>query len=308
MMNVISVNQFDKKALNDLFVKTLDFKKKYQTKEGREELLRLQPGKQMCSFFFEASTRTRVSFELAAQRIGMGVVSTADASLSSVKKGETLEDTITLLSNYGFDLIVMRHNETGAAERAAKVSKVPIINGGDGKGEHPTQALLDMYTIWEKFGRLDNLTVSIGGDLANGRTARSLAKILSIYEGNKIYFVSSNELRMGDDIKEALKQAGTQFEETENMNEALSKSNVIYWTRIQKERMENPDAIGQRYIIDENTLKIIPTDAIIMHPLPRVDEITVGVDSDKRAYYFIQAANGLYLRMALIDMVLNGEI
>lgn len=304
-MNVISVNQFDKKALNDLFVKTLEIKKKYQSKEGRDELLKLQPGKQMCSFFFEASTRTRVSFELAAQRIGMGVISTADASISSVKKGETLEDTITLLSNYGFDVIVMRHNETGAAERAAKVSKVPIINGGDGKGEHPTQALLDMYTIWEKFGRLDNLTVSIGGDLANGRTGRSLAKILSIYEGNKIYFVSSKELRMGDDIKEALKQVGTEFEETENMNEALSKSDVIYWTRIQKERMEDPSAVGERYIIDEETLKIIPKDAIIMHPLPRVDEITVGVDSDPRAYYFIQAANGLYLRMALIDTVLS---
>ncbi len=307
-MNVISVNQFDKKSLNDLFVKTSEIKKKYQTKEGREELLKLQSGKQMCSFFFEASTRTRVSFELAAQRIGMGVVSTADASISSVKKGETLEDTITLLSNYGFDVIVMRHNETGAAERAAKVSKVPLINGGDGKGEHPTQALLDMYTIWEKFGRLDNLTISIGGDLANGRTGRSLAKILSIYEGNKIYFVSSKELRMGDDIKEALKQSGTEFEETENMNEALSKSDVIYWTRIQKERMEDPNAVGERYIINEETLKIIPKDAIIMHPLPRVDEITVGVDSDPRAYYFIQAANGLYLRMALIDMVLNSSV
>ena len=305
VVNVISVNQFDKKALECLFVKTLDIKKKYQTEEGREELLRLQPGKQLCSFFFEASTRTRVSFELAAQRIGMGVVSTADASISSVKKGETLEDTITLLSNYGFDLIVMRHNETGAAERAAKVTKVPLINGGDGKGEHPTQALLDMYTIWEKFGGLDDLTVSIGGDLANGRTARSLAKILSIYERNKINFISSKELRIGDDIKEVLQKNGTAFEETENMNEALSKSDVVYWTRIQKERMTDPNATGERYIIDENTLKIIPKEAIIMHPLPRVDEITVGVDSDPRAYYFIQAANGLYLRMALIDTVLS---
>jgi aspartate carbamoyltransferase catalytic subunit len=132
-----------------------------------------------------------------------------------------------------------------------------------------------------------------------------LAKILSIYEGNKINFVSSKELRIGDDIKQVLEKSGTQFEETEDMNEALSKSNVVYWTRVQKERMEDPNATGQRYIIDDNTLKIMPKDAIIMHPLPRVDEITVGVDSDPRAYYFKQAANGLYLRMALIDTVLG---
>jgi len=307
-MNVLSVDQFNKETLNKLFIKVSDFKEKYQTKEGREELFQLQFGKQMCSFFFEPSTRTRLSFELAARRLGMGVVTTEDAKNSSTAKGETLEDTIKIVNLYNFDLVVMRHNETGSLARAAKVSKVPIISGGDGKGEHPTQALLDVFTIWEKFGRLDNLTVTIGGDLANGRTVRSLADLLSTYEGNKINFVSSDQLRVSEDVKERLKQDGTEFRETDEVDSALSESDVIYWTRIQKERMEHPEEMGTKYVIDGSKLKIIPTDAIIMHPLPRVDEIAVEVDDDPRAYYFKQAENGLYLRMALIDSVLNGEI
>lgn len=307
-MHILSVDQFNKEFLNSFFTKVLDFKKKYQTTEGKEYLSKLQQKKQMCSFFFEPSTRTRISFELAAQRLGMGVVSTADANVSSIKKGETLEDTIKLISNYGFDVIVMRHGETGAADRAAKVSEIPIINAGDGKGEHPTQALLDMYTMWEKFGRLNNLVVSVGGDLANGRTIRSLAKILSKYKGNKINFVSSEELKVGNDIKQFLEKTETKFEETEDMDEALKQSDVIYWTRIQKERMTNPEITGQRYIIDGSKLNIIPEESIIMHPLPRVDEITADVDNDLKAYYFRQAENGLYVRIALLDTVLNGKI
>ncbi|MCW1949204.1 MAG: aspartate carbamoyltransferase [Candidatus Shapirobacteria bacterium] len=307
-MNVLSVDQFSKETLDKLFIKVSDFKQKYQTKEGRDHLFRLQFGKQMCSFFFEPSTRTRISFELAARRLGMGVVTVEDAKNSSTVKGETLEDTIKIVNLYNFDLVVMRHNETGSLARAAQVSKIPIISGGDGKGEHPTQALLDVFTIWERFGRLDNLNVTIGGDLANGRTVRSLANLLSIYDGNTINFVSSPQLKVGDDVKEKLKQDGTGFKETDNVDSVLGESDVIYWTRIQKERMENPEEIGAKYVIDQSKLKIIPEDAIIMHPLPRVDEITTDVDNDKRAYYFQQAENGLYLRMALIDSVLNGEI
>lgn len=307
-MNILSVDQFSRESLNKLFIKVSEIKEKYRTREGREELFKLQFGKQMCSFFFEPSTRTRISFELAARRLGMGVVTVEDAKNSSTSKGETLEDTIKIVNLYNFDLVVMRHNETGSLARAAKVSDIPIISGGDGKGEHPTQALLDVFTIWEKFGRLDNLTVTIGGDLANGRTVRSLANLLSIYEGNKIYFVSSKELRIGDDIRQYLTKNNVEFQETEDMDEAIKESDVIYWTRIQKERMENPELIGDKYIIDINKLKLIPEEAIIMHPLPRVDEITTDVDHHKRAYYFKQAENGLYVRMALIDSVLNGEI
>lgn len=307
-MNVLSVDQFDKKTLDKLFIKVSDFKKKYQTKEGREGLFQLQFGKQMCSFFFEPSTRTRISFELAARRLGMGIVTVEDAKNSSTAKGETLEDTIKIVNLYNFDLVVMRHNETGSLARAAKVSKIPIISGGDGKGEHPTQALLDAFTIWEKFGRLNNLRVTIGGDLANGRTVRSLTNLLSIYDGNKISFVSSEELKISDDIRQYLIKNEVEFQETEDMDQAIKNSDVIYWTRIQKERMENPELIGGKYIIDNNKLKLIPDGAIIMHPLPRVDEITTDVDNDKKAYYFKQAENGLYVRMALIDSVLNGEI
>ena len=201
-MNVLSVDQFSKESLDKLFIKVSDFKQKYQTEEGRKELFQRQMAKQMCSFFFEPSTRTRTSFELAARRLGMGVTTTEDAKNSSSAKGESLEDTITILNLYHFNLIVMRHNETGSLARAAKVSEVPIISAGDGKGEHPTQALLDVFTIWEKFGRLDNLTVTIGGDLSNGRTVRSLADLLSIYEGNKINFVSSAQLKVNEDVKE----------------------------------------------------------------------------------------------------------
>ena len=307
-MSVLSVDQFSKESLDQLFIKVSDFKQKYQTAEGRRELFQRQMAKQMCSFFFEPSTRTRISFELAARRLGMGVTTTEDAKNSSAAKGESLEDTITILNLYHFNLIVMRHNETGSLARAAKVSQVPIISAGDGKGEHPTQALLDVFTIWEKFGRLDHLTVTIGGDLANGRTVRSLADLLSTYEGNKINFVSSTQLKVNEDVKERLKQNGTEFRETDDVDSALKESNVIYWTRIQKERMEHPEETGTRYVIDKSKLDIIPKDAIIMHPLPRVDEISTEVDSDPRAYYFKQAQNGLYLRMALIDSVLNGEL
>ncbi|MFA5532312.1 MAG: aspartate carbamoyltransferase [Candidatus Shapirobacteria bacterium] len=305
-MNILSVEQFDKNFLDSIFQKTLEFRDQSKDPQKRRDLLPLHYGQQMCSLFFEPSTRTRVSFELGAQKLGMGLVSTENAHVfSSAIKGETLEDTIKVISNYDVDVIVMRHNETGAADRAAKVSEVPIINAGDGKGEHPTQALLDTFTIYEKFGRLDNLKVVMGGDLANGRTVRSLAKLLSLYDGNQIDFVSTAGLRIGDDIKETLQNRRTSFKETEDMNESLATADVIYWTRTQKERIDDQTLIGENLVIDKSKLEIIPRGAIILHPLPRVNEITTEVDDDPRAYYFKQAKNGLYVRMALIDEIVE---
>jgi aspartate carbamoyltransferase catalytic subunit len=307
MEHILSVDQFDKKSLEFLFKKADEFQKQINNPSQRRDLAGRYFGRQMCSLFYEPSTRTRLSFEKAAVNLGLSVVSTENArEFSSAAKGETLEDTIRVIDSYGFDLIVMRHHETGAAARAAKVSKTPIINAGDGKGEHPTQALLDMDTIYRKFRRLDNLNVVIGGDLVNGRTARSLAQMISKYDNNRINFVSISELKIGEDIKERLRKNGTQFEETENLQEAFAGADVVYWTRLQKERLEHPEWLKDKsFVIDKEALNFLPKTAIIMHPLPRVDEISVEVDSDPRAVYFEQAKNGLYIRMALIDEILE---
>jgi aspartate carbamoyltransferase catalytic subunit len=309
MEHILSVEQFDKKSLESLFKKADEFQKQINNPSQRRDLAGKYLGRQMCSLFYEPSTRTRLSFEKAAVNLGLSVVSTENArEFSSAAKGETLEDTIRVIDSYGFDVIVMRHHETGAAARAAKVSETPIINAGDGKGEHPTQALLDVDTIYRKFGRLDNLNVVIGGDLANGRTARSLAQMISKYDNNRINFVSIEELKIGEDIKKKLKENGTQFEETDDLQEAFVGADVVYWTRLQKERLEHPEWLKDKsFVIDKKALNFLPKTAIIMHPLPRVDEISVEVDSDPRAVYFEQAKNGLYIRMALIDEILERE-
>ncbi len=212
----------------------------------------------------------------------------------------------------------MRHHETGAAARAAAVTDVPIFNAGDGKGEHPTQALLDAYTISRLHNRLDNLHVVLGGDLARGRTARSLTKLLIHYPDNRFTFVSPPELRMASDIKDKLDEAGKEYTETEDLEEAFQDADVIYWTRTQKERAEKvgrlslkrfwPKTSNNSFTIERQHLTVMKRDAIIMHPLPRVDEISREVDADPRAVYFQQAGNGMYIRMALIDMVMKGEL
>lgn len=303
-MHILSVEQFNKNFLDSLFSKTSDFREQYKNLQTRGDLRKLHDGQEMCALFYEPSTRTRFSFELAAYRLGMNVSGSENAGLfSSAIKGETVEDTVRVMANYGFSAIIMRHKETGSAERAAKVSSVPVINAGDGKGEHPTQALLDTFTIYEKKGRLNNLKVVMGGDLANGRTVRSLSKLLSLYNGNHIDFVSTPGLRIGNDIKDTLKKRGTTFSETGDMDEVLSRADVVYWTRTQKERIEDESLIGKSLVIDKSKLEIIPREAIIMHPLPRVDEITEDVDHDPRACYFEQAGNGIPVRMALIDEI-----
>ena len=296
MKHILSASQFNAKELSQLFQKADKFRAMKNLPDHR--------GKVVATIFYEPSTRTRLSFESAAVRLGAGIISTENAAeFSSAIKGETIEDSTRVLACYA-DIIVMRHPETGAAARAAAVSKVPIINAGDGKGEHPTQALLDTYTIQREKGRLNNLRVVIGGDLAHGRTARSLAQMLSLYKGNHITFVSTAELQIGRDIKEQLRKKSVGFEETNDMIAALSQADVVYWTRLQKERLAGKK-LASNFVINNLALKVMPRDAIIMHPLPRVDEIDKAVDSDPRTAYFRQAENGLYIRMAILDGLLN---
>jgi aspartate carbamoyltransferase catalytic subunit len=308
-MHVLAATQYTHNQLGLLFARA-DELRNQSTSDQRRELAELHKGRQLCSLFYEPSTRTRLSFEAAAVKLGMGVVSTENArEFSSAAKGETIEDTIRVLDEYKFDIIVLRHHETGAAARAASVSQTPIINAGDGKGEHPTQALLDAYTIYRQFGRLDNLHVVMGGDLANGRTVRSLAQLLSSYPNNHVTFVSMPELQIGKDIKQVLRTNKTTFEETTDTSSAFKSADVVYWTRLQKERLANPELIPKGgFTLEPETIAYLPAKAIIMHPLPRVDEISPLIDSDPRALYFEQAGNGLYIRMALLDLILTNAI
>lgn len=269
-------------------------------------------GRILVTLFYEPSTRTRLSFESAMLRLGGAVVSTENAKeFSSAIKGESLADTIRIVCKY-CDCIVLRHFETGAALEASKVSSVPIINAGDGKGQHPTQALLDVYTLYREFGRLDNLKIAMVGDLASGRTVRSLCYLLAKFSGNKIIFVSPENLKMGEDIKEHLNKKEVEISEETDLSKVLSEVDVIYMTRIQKERISLEDyekARGECVISLEN-FELIKPNARIMHPLPHVEEIDLPVEvegNDKRIAYFRQAENGLYIRMALLDMILNKE-
>ncbi len=307
-MHVLSAEQFDPPALEMIFDEASALREADSTGYGsRRELATRHIGKQLCSLFYEPSTRTRLSFEQAAAKFGVGVVSTENAGeFSSAAKGETIEDTIKVLNEYNFDAIVLRHPETGSANKAATVSTVPIINAGDGKGEHPTQALLDMYTIQTTQGRLDNLHVVMGGDLKYGRTVRSLAQLLTKYENNSITFVSVPELQMGDDVKSKLDEHGVEYQETVEMYDAFRTADVVYWTRIQKERLEHPNLVtDNNFTIDTPALEVLPEHAVIMHPLPRVGEIDPAIDNDPRAKYFRQAGNGLYVRMALLSQILE---
>lgn len=309
MHHILAAQQFNTDQIEGIFHSADYFRDQSLDNKQRIELTLNYAGHQLCSLFYEPSTRTRISFEKAAANFGMGIVSTENASeFSSAAKGESLEDTIKVINEYGFDIIVLRHPETGAAARAAAVSDTPLINAGDGTGEHPTQALLDAYTIYRNFGRLDHLKVTMGGDLANGRTVRSLAQLLSHYPGNDITFVSTPELQIGEDIKLKLRESGTGYQETTDIYESLRQSNVVYWTRMQKERSAQAAAtLKDAFIIDSVALEVLPKNAIIMHPLPRIKEIASTVDQDPRAKYFQQAGNGLFIRMALIDRILKSN-
>jgi aspartate carbamoyltransferase catalytic subunit len=267
------------------------------------------PNSIMATLFYEPSTRTRFSFETAMHRLGGRVISTENAAeFSSVSKGETLEDTIRILNGYA-DVIVLRHYEVGSAVRAAAASRVPVINAGDGAGQHPTQALLDLYTIQREIGRLDGLRIAMVGDLAQGRTVRSLAYLLGKFDDVRMWFVAPPQLKMKDDILLHLRERGVEFEEEESLEKVLPEVDVIYQTRIQKERFGDRIADYEQcrglYVINRASLDLMRADAIVMHPLPRVGEITPDVDSDPRAAYFRQAQNGLFVRMALLTLLLD---
>lgn len=305
MQHVLTARQFTGEDLEGLFNRADAMRDASQSPEGRRKLLGRHAGSIIATLFYEPSTRTRLSFESAAQRLGMGVISTENArDFSSASKGETIEDTIRVVAGYA-DLIAMRHNETGAAAQAAAVSRVPIINAGDGKGEHPTQALLDAYTIQRELGKLSGLHVVLGGDLANGRTARSLVQLLASPD-NHFTFISTPELRMGDDIKDYLEERGASYTETDQLLPALNTANVVYWTRLQKERLEDP-TLQAGFTLGTEAFTAMPESCIVMHPLPRVGEIDPAVDGDPRAAYFRQAENGLYLRMALMDDLMTAR-
>ena len=263
-------------------------------------------GRILASLFYEPSTRTRLCFEAAMLRLGGKVLSTEHArAFSSEVEGEQVEDTIRIISSY-CDLIVIRHHETGGAARAASVSPVPVINAGDGDGgQHPTQALLDLYTIYRE-RPLDGLSVAFIGELDRGRTVRSLAYLLAKFERVKIFFVSPPELQMKPDILQYLERHGVRYELEGDIERVLGQVDVVYQTRIRPQRAAG--LIGPlRYAIDSSMLHKMRTDAMILHPLPRTVELDKTVDEDPRAMYFRQAANGLYVRMALLTMLLDGK-
>src|SRR3989338_7182872 len=293
--HIISASQFDKKNLDKIFEITDRIKQNKFRKD-------FMSGRIMATLFYESSTRTRLSFESAMIKLGGKVITTENASeFSSVAKGENLEDTIRVVHSF-CDVIVLRHPIVGGSEIAAKYSKVPIINAGDGEGEHPTQALLDLYTIFSKYKKR-NFTIVMVGDLKNGRTIHSLSFLLSLYQNIKIIFVSPRALTTPQFLKEHLNKKRIQFEETAPLDIALKQADIIYQTRIQKERFKTESDYSRyfgRYIIDQKSLKLLKKNAVIMHPLPRINEISPQVDDDQRAIYFEQAQNGVYTRMAIL--------
>lgn len=301
MNHIVAVSQFERPWLERLF----DEADRMTTVRASQGILR---DRILATLFYEPSTRTRLSFESAMQRLGGAVVSTENArEFSSAIKGETVEDTIRIVAGYA-DAIVIRHHEQGAAKRAAAVSPVPIINGGDGPGEHPTQALLDLYTIRRELGQLDGLKVALVGDLRFGRAARSLAMLFRETKDTELLFVSPEAVRMNNDVRHALTAAGVPFRDEPDLAKAMTEADVVYQTRIQKERFATPDeyeSVRGIYVITPESMVTMKRESILLHPLPRVDEIAASVDSDPRAAYFRQAQYGVYVRMALLAQLLG---
>ena len=265
-------------------------------------------GKKLATLFFEPSTRTRLSFESAMLSLGGGVLGFSSADSSSTQKGETLADTIKVVSSYS-DVIAMRHPKEGAPIVAANNSNVPIINAGDGGHNHPTQTLLDLLTISQEKGRLDNFTVGLCGDLKFGRTVHSLIIALSRYEKVKFILISPNELKIPDYLKQdILDKKNIEYIETESLEDNIDKLDILYMTRVQKERFLNEEEyvrLKDVYILDKEKLEKAKKDLCIMHPLPRVNEISTDIDDDPRACYFRQAEYGKYMRMAIILKLLK---
>ena len=302
--DIISVKQFKREDLDYVFGVAHEMRGMVE-RLGTFDLLK---GKILANLFYEPSTRTSSSFTAAMERLGGSVIPINEVKYSSVSKGESLPDTIRTLECYA-DVIVLRHPETGSAAIAAKAARKPVINAGDGVGEHPTQALLDTFTIFEELGvgRIDGLTVTMLGDLKYGRTVHSLARLLSLYDV-KINYVSPEILRMPREVMDEVTAKGVPQAEYSTLAEVLPQTDVLYVTRVQKERFEDPadyEKVKGAYVIDPDVMKAAKQDMIVMHPLPRVGEISPDFDDDPRAAYFRQMEYGLYVRMALLAMVLG---
>jgi len=298
--DIINTAQFSLQELDLIMNTAANFEKR--VKDG--EVIKNMEGQVVAALFFEPSTRTRLSFETAANRLGARVITVASAASSSAAKGESLADSIRTVDGY-VDVIIMRHPLKGSAQIAADNAVHPFINAGDGSGQHPTQALLDIYTIRKEKRTLGGHTVTFVGDLKNGRTVHSLGYFMALY-GNKMVFVSPKALRMPEEITADLRSRGAEIEETDNLREALAVSDIVYVTRIQRERFENPaeyEKLKGSYIINRALVNQAKKGITILHPLPRVDEISTDVDDYEGAAYFRQAHNGLYIRMALLALV-----
>lgn len=300
--DILSVKQFTRADLEYIFGVAHEMREMVQ-RVGTFDLLK---GKILANLFYEPSTRTSSSFTSAMERLGGSVIPINEVRYSSVSKGESLPDTVRTLECYA-DVIVLRHPEVGASALAAQYASKPIINAGDGVGEHPTQALLDLFTIVEELGEVDGLTVTMLGDLKYGRTVHSLARLLSLYKV-KINYVSPAILRMPPEIIAEIAEKGVPQKEYETLDPVLPATDVLYVTRVQKERFEDLreyDKVKDAYVITAETMKAAKERMIVMHPLPRVGEISMEVDQDPRAAYFRQMEYGLYVRMALLAMVLG---
>jgi aspartate carbamoyltransferase catalytic subunit len=302
--DIISVKQFKREDLEYVFGVAHEMRGMVE-RVGTFDLLK---GKILANLFYEPSTRTSSSFTAAMERLGGSVIPINEVKYSSVSKGESLPDTIRTLECYA-DVIVLRHPETGSAAIAAKAARKPVINAGDGIGEHPTQALLDTFTIFEELsgGSVDGMTVTMLGDLKYGRTVHSLARLLSLFKV-KINYVSPEILRMPKEVMDEVGEKGISQAEFNSLEKVLPETDVLYVTRVQKERFEDPaeyEKVKGAYVIDPEIMKAAKQEMIVMHPLPRVGEISVDFDDDPRAAYFRQMEYGLYVRMALLAMVLG---
>ena len=302
--DIISVKQFQREDLEYVFGVAHEMRGMVE-RVGTFDLLK---GKILTNLFYEPSTRTSSSFTAAMERLGGSVIPINEVRYSSVSKGESLPDTVRTLECYA-DVIVLRHPETGSAAIAAKAARKPVINAGDGVGEHPTQALLDTFTIFEELGagQIDGMTVTMLGDLKYGRTVHSLARLLSLFKV-RINYVSPEILRMPKEVMDEVDAKDVPQAEFNSLTQVLPETDVLYVTRVQKERFEDPaeyEKVKGAYVIDPEIMKSAKQDMIVMHPLPRVGEISVDFDDDPRAAYFRQMEYGLYVRMALLAMVLG---
>jgi aspartate carbamoyltransferase catalytic subunit len=305
--HILKTEQFaDQELLGDLLERSDYFARSLKRPDSRRNLLSQQAGRIMFNMFYEPSTRTSFSFQMAAARLGIRVVGTENGSeFSSISKGETLADTARVLAGSQPDVIVLRHPEEGAAEEMAAYTKgIPVINAGDGKNEHPTQALLDVYTIDKEFGRTDNLRIVVGGDIDGGRTAKSLVRLLGLRDSNSIELVAPERTNASPELKKEWEDLPAEVRYTYELDEStLESADVVYWTRTQTERGNGH--VDPNFVLARRHLGSMSAQGIVMHPLPRAGDLLPDIDEDPRARYFQQAANGVPTRMALLDYVLE---